>query len=125
MKIAIALCLLASLTLVATAQQPALTSSADTGLIQVSVLVTDPNERLVTGFEKEAFQLWEDGVEQKIMSMSQGKELNEYVLAYKPTNTVTDGSWRKLKVALDPRLPYSRLVVRAKQGYYAPTGDKN
>ena len=124
MKLLIALCLLVFFSCVAAAQEPATTPPTEAGLIQVNVTVTDPSDRLVVGFEKDAFQLWEDGVEQKIVSMSLGKELNEYVLSYKPTNTATDGSWRKLKVGLVSAV-FGRLTIRSKQGYYGPTADKN
>lgn len=35
-------------------------------LVQVTVSVTDSSGRLVTGLEKQDFQIWEDGVEQQI-----------------------------------------------------------
>jgi Ca-activated chloride channel family protein len=35
-------------------------------LVQVTVSVTDANGRLVTGLEKDDFQIWEDGLEQKV-----------------------------------------------------------
>jgi Ca-activated chloride channel homolog len=46
---------------------------------------------------------------------------NEYVIGYRSTNHSKDGRWRKvqLKVKTPPGL--SKLNVRAKTGYYAPT----
>src|SRR5258708_12733347 len=42
----------------------------DVDLTLVNVTVTDPLDRLVTGFEKEHFRVYEDGVEQEILSLS-------------------------------------------------------
>ena len=52
---------------------------------------------------------------------------NQYVLGYRSTNTAKDGAWRRIKVAVNlPKTPYANvaLTVRAKQGYYAPSGDE-
>jgi hypothetical protein len=38
----------------------------DVNLILVNATVSDPQQRLVTGLEREHFQLWEDKIEQKI-----------------------------------------------------------
>ena len=42
----------------------------DVNLALVNVTVTDPSGRLVTGLEKENFRLFEDGVEQEVVTMS-------------------------------------------------------
>src|SRR3972149_10930170 len=42
------------------------TLKIDADLVQVTVTVTDPQNRYVTGLEKEHFQVWEDKVEQTI-----------------------------------------------------------
>lgn len=42
------------------------TLKIDVDLVQVNVTVTDPQNRYVTGLEKEHFQIWEDKVEQTI-----------------------------------------------------------
>jgi Ca-activated chloride channel family protein len=42
----------------------------DVDLTLVNVTVTDPLDRLVTGLEKEHFRVFEDGVEQEIVSLS-------------------------------------------------------
>jgi Ca-activated chloride channel family protein len=42
----------------------------DVDLTLVNVTVTDPLDRLVTGLEKEHFRVFEDGVEQEILSLS-------------------------------------------------------
>lgn len=45
---------------------------------------------------------------------------NQYVLGYNPTNKVHDGRWRKIQVKLDPPEGLPKLIVHAKEGYYAP-----
>lgn len=45
---------------------------------------------------------------------------NQYVLGYVPNNKVHDGKWRKIQVKLDPPPGLPRLIVHAKEGYYAP-----
>ena len=45
---------------------------------------------------------------------------NQYVLGYVPTNKIHDGKWRKIRVRLDPPAGLPKLIVKAKEGYYAP-----
>jgi Ca-activated chloride channel homolog len=45
---------------------------------------------------------------------------NQYVLGYVPTNKIHDGKWRRIRVRLDPPPGLPKLIVRAKEGYYAP-----
>ncbi len=45
---------------------------------------------------------------------------NQYVLGYVPTNKTHDGKWRKISVRLKPPEGLPKLVVHAKEGYYAP-----
>jgi Ca-activated chloride channel family protein len=45
---------------------------------------------------------------------------NQYVLGYRPTNKVHDGKWRHIKVKLDAPQGLPKLVVHAREGYYAP-----
>ena len=45
---------------------------------------------------------------------------NQYVLGYRPKNSVHDGKWRKIKVKLIPPKGLPPLKVYAKTGYYAP-----
>jgi Ca-activated chloride channel family protein len=45
---------------------------------------------------------------------------NQYVLGYVPTNKVHDGKWRRIHVKLDAPQGLPKLVIRAKEGYYAP-----
>jgi Ca-activated chloride channel family protein len=47
-------------------EQPPETLKVDVDLVQVNVTVTDPQNRYVTGLDKEHFQIWEDKVEQTI-----------------------------------------------------------
>jgi Ca-activated chloride channel family protein len=44
---------------------------------------------------------------------------SQYVLGYLPSNTTTDGKWRKLRVKVNPPTGMSHVNVRAKPGYYA------
>ncbi len=46
---------------------------------------------------------------------------NQYVLGYRPKNSLRDGKWRKIKVKLLPPKGLPPLKVYAKTGYYAPT----
>jgi Ca-activated chloride channel family protein len=46
---------------------------------------------------------------------------NQYVLGYRPNNSVHDGKWRKVKVKLNPPKGLPPLHVYSKTGYYAPT----
>ena len=45
---------------------------------------------------------------------------NQYVLGYLPKNATHDGKWHKIRVKLLPPRGLPQLIVRAKQGYYAP-----
>ncbi len=45
---------------------------------------------------------------------------NQYVLGYVPTNKTHDGKWRRIQVRLDAPQGLPRLLVHAKEGYYAP-----
>jgi Ca-activated chloride channel family protein len=45
---------------------------------------------------------------------------NQYVLGYKPSNTVRDGSWRKIRIQITPVISEARLQAFYKRGYSAP-----
>jgi Ca-activated chloride channel homolog len=45
---------------------------------------------------------------------------NQYTIGYKPSNEKLDGSWRKVLVQVNPPKTTSKVIVRTKQGYYAP-----
>jgi Ca-activated chloride channel homolog len=45
---------------------------------------------------------------------------SQYVLGYQPSNPTHDGSWRKIKVRLDPAVAPAPAQVYAKRGYQAP-----
>jgi VWFA-related protein len=47
---------------------------------------------------------------------------NQYTLAYYPTNTKRDGTFRAVQVELIPPRGRGRLVARTRNGYYAPGG---
>lgn len=44
----------------------------------------------------------------------------QYVLGFTSTDKARDGKWRKLKVKLNPPPGLPKLMMRAKEGYYAP-----
>jgi Ca-activated chloride channel homolog len=45
---------------------------------------------------------------------------NQYVLGYRPTNQGHDGKWRRITVKLDAPQGLPKLIVHAREGYYAP-----
>jgi Ca-activated chloride channel family protein len=45
---------------------------------------------------------------------------SQYVLGYRPTNTVHDGRWRKIRVQITPIINDARLQAFYKRGYAAP-----
>ncbi|MGO4212187.1 VWA domain-containing protein, partial [Terriglobus sp. YAF25] len=45
---------------------------------------------------------------------------NEYVVGFRPGDLKHDGTWRKLKVKLNPPPGLPPLTVHNRQGYYAP-----
>lgn len=47
---------------------------------------------------------------------------NQYTLAYYPTNTKKDGTFRTVKVDAVPSRSREKLVIRARPGYFAPKG---
>src|ERR1700682_3931781 len=46
---------------------------------------------------------------------------NQYILAYYPTNTRRDGSYRAIQVEVIPPRGRGKLIARTRNGYYAPT----
>ena len=45
---------------------------------------------------------------------------NQYILGYIPVNKARDGKWRKIEVKLDAPEGLPKLIVRTREGYYAP-----
>lgn len=45
---------------------------------------------------------------------------HQYLIGYTPTNKAHDGKWRRIRVRLEPPAGLPRLIVHAKEGYYAP-----
>lgn len=45
---------------------------------------------------------------------------NQYILGYRPSNKQRDGTWRKIKVKLNPPRGLPPLNTFARSGYYAP-----
>jgi len=46
---------------------------------------------------------------------------NQYVIGYRPTNRQRDGTWRKIRVKLNPPKGLPPLTTYARSGYYAPS----
>jgi len=46
---------------------------------------------------------------------------NQYVIGYRPTNRHRNGSWRKIRVKLNPPKGLPPLTTYARSGYYAPS----
>lgn len=46
---------------------------------------------------------------------------NQYAIGYRPSNLVRDGTWRRVKVRVNPPRDLRSLQVYARAGYYAPT----
>ena len=44
---------------------------------------------------------------------------NQYTLGYYPTNAAKDGTFRSVKVDLNPQKAREKLAVRTRTGYYA------
>jgi Ca-activated chloride channel homolog len=44
---------------------------------------------------------------------------NQYTVAYYPTNTSQDGSYRAVQISVAPQRGYGKLQVRTRTGYYA------
>lgn len=45
---------------------------------------------------------------------------SQYVLGYMPTNNTHDGKWRRIRIKLDLPEGLPKVIVRAREGYYAP-----
>jgi VWFA-related protein len=45
---------------------------------------------------------------------------NHYTVGYTPSNRKLDGTWREVRVKVNPPKNVSKVTVRTKQGYYAP-----
>ena len=48
---------------------------------------------------------------------------NHYTISYTPTNRKLDGSWREIRVKVNPPKTISKVTVHTKQGYYAPNAE--
>jgi Ca-activated chloride channel family protein len=45
---------------------------------------------------------------------------SQYLIGYMPGNKIHDGKWRKIRVKLDAPQGLPKLIVKAREGYYAP-----
>jgi VWFA-related protein len=50
---------------------------------------------------------------------------NQYTIAYYPSNTARDGTFRTVKVEVSAPRGMGRLIIRAKPGYFAPSPSSN
>jgi len=50
---------------------------------------------------------------------------NQYILAYYPSNTNRDGTFRAIHVEVIPPRGRGKLVARTRNGYYAPSGSSS
>jgi hypothetical protein len=89
-----------------------------TEVIDVSVLVSEPSDRAVTGLAIKDFRVFEDQMLQTITSVKGNKLAGDYTVSYTPQNSVRDGSWRKVRVEIAGLLG-PRLTIRHSAGYYA------
>ena len=94
------------------------TAPAASNVITVSVLVVEAAGRAVTGLEIKDFRILENDVEQPLVSMKVNSLVGDYTLVYTPTNTATDGTWRKVRVEIVGVLGPG-LTVRHASGYSA------
>ncbi len=91
------------------AQQPASktktqdqTVKVDVNLVLVNATVSDPQQRLVTGLEREHFQLWEDKIEQRIEYFSAEDTPLSIGLIFDSTGSMSD----KISTARDAAVTF-------------------
>ena len=78
------------------------TVKVDVNLVLVNVTVSDPQERLVTGLEREHFQLWEDKIEQTIEYFSSEDTPLSIGLIFDSTGSMSD----KISTARDAAVTF-------------------
>jgi Ca-activated chloride channel homolog len=87
------------------------TLKIDVDLVLVNATVSDPQGRMVSGLQKENFQLWEDKVEQKIEYFSSEDTPLSIGLIFDATGSMSD----KISTARDaacPRLASAPCIRR-------------
>ena len=88
----------------------------EVSLVVLHATVLDRNRRLVTGLPQEAFQVFQDGKEQRVTQFSNRDVRNQYVLAY-PVPSGAKPGFRSIRV--DARVAKKgKLVVRTRPGYF-------
>ena len=108
----LALCLLMSTPVLA--QEP---TPANADAVSLSVVVTT-GDRAVTGLSLKDFRIFENQVEQTLISVKENKLVGDYTLTYTPKNPAKDSTFRQVRVEIV--LPFGpRVVVRHSQGYRA------
>ena len=60
-----------------------------------------------------------DEVEELCVQIAQDLR-NHYTLGYVPSNKKFDGTWRSIRVRVNPPSNFPKIQVRTKQGYFAP-----
>jgi Ca-activated chloride channel homolog len=78
------------------------TIKVDVDLVLVNATVSDPQGRMVTGLERENFQLWEDKIEQKIDSFSAEDTPLSIGLIFDSTGSMSD----KISTARDAAVTF-------------------
>ena len=79
----------------------------DVELALVNVTVTDPYSRLVTGLEADNFRVFEDNVEQEVVSLSSEDVPTSVGVIFDHSGSMTD----KLGKAREPPFNFSRLPI--------------
>jgi Ca-activated chloride channel family protein len=81
------------------------TIKVDVDLVLVNATVSDPLGRMVTGLEKENFQLWEDKVEQKVEYFSNEDTALSIGLVFDATGSMSD----KISTARDAATTFLKM----------------
>lgn len=86
--------------------------------VSVSVVITTTGDRAVTGLALKDFRVFENDVEQTVVSAKENQLVGDYTVTYTPGNSAKDGSWRRVRVDIVNRAAPS-MTVRHSQGYRA------
>ena len=92
--------------------------SSVTAPIVVSVLVTEPGGRAVTGLELKDFRVLEDQVPQTILSVKANSLAGDYTLTYTSKNVSNKPAFRKVQVEIVGPVAAARLTLKHAAGYY-------
>ena len=92
--------------------------SSVTAPIVVSLLVTEPGGRAVTGLQLKDFRVLEDQVPQTILSVKANSLAGDYTLTYTPKNLSNQPAFRKVQVEIVGPVAAARLTVKHAAGYF-------